>query len=307
MYSENKGKSKFHSLAQVLGTEISAAIKLILLLLALFLVSIAEAQPPCFATDTATPYGGVMAPTRRPIPLSYLREADVMWSKRIWRTMDLREKLNHPYYYPEAANNGLMSLFDLIKCCVLNGYVTAYDNPVFDDEFKVKMSAEQVSALLIQKEVIEVEDPENPGTFKIDTIVNETGSTDIMAYWIKEDWFFDKQRSVMDVRILGICPLAAKKDPTTGAVIGYKPLFWIYFPQLRPFLAKQMVFLGKNSTLPLTYDDLFLKRMFSSYVHKESNVYDRPINSYSVGTDALLEADRVKEQLSNYESDFWHY
>ena len=31
---------------------------------------------------------------------------------------------------------------------------------------------------------------------------------DIIQYEIKEDWFFDKQRSVLDVRIIGISPIA---------------------------------------------------------------------------------------------------
>jgi gliding motility associated protien GldN len=135
----------------------------------------------------------------------------------------------------------------------------------------------------------------------------ETSSTDVMAYWIKEDWFFDRQRSVMEVRILGICPLASKTDPSTGEVLGYKPLFWIYFPQLRPLLSKQSVFIGQNSSMPLTFEDMFQKRMFSSYVHKESNVYDRPISSYTSGLDALLESERVREDVMNFESDLWHY
>ncbi|HET6992442.1 MAG TPA: gliding motility protein GldN, partial [Bacteroidia bacterium] len=118
--------------------------------------------------------------------------------------------------------------------------------------------------------------------------------------------FFDRQRSVMDVRILGLCPLATKKDPTSGEVLGFRPLFWVYFPQLRPLLVRQRVFMGKNFSIPTTYDDLFAERYFSSYIYKESNVYDRTINSYETGVDAILESDRIKEEISNFESDLWH-
>jgi gliding motility associated protien GldN len=297
------------SVLNVFGGEIISGIKLVFILLALLLVSYLEAQPstPCFARDTASATGGVMHPGRRPVPYQFVREADVMWSKRIWRTLDLREKMNHPYYYPDAPHNGLMSLFDVIKCTVLSGQVRAYDNPALDDEFKMKMSAEQVSGLLRQKDVIQVEDPFNPGTFRNDTVITETSSPDILAYWVKEDWFFDKQRSSMDVRIIGICPLAAKKDPSTGEAIGYKPLFWIYFPELRPFIAQQQAFLGNNFALPLSFEDMFRQRIFESYVHKESSVYDRTVNSYLTGMDAMLEADKIKENISSYESDLWHY
>lgn len=293
------------AIAKTVGSELVIAIKLIFLLCALFFASSLAAQD-CYARDT-TGVGGVMSPARRPVPYPYVREADVMWAKRIWRTIDLREKMNHPYYYPEVPHNGIMSLFDLIRCNLATGRVTAFDNPAFDDEFRVKMSAEQVSRLLVQTEVVDVEDPFNPGTYRRDTIRTETSSSDITAYWIKEDWFFDKQRSVMEVRILGICPLASKKDPSTGDVIGYKPLFWIYFPQLRPVLARQKAFIGNNFALPLSYEDMFIKRMFSGYAHKESTVYDRTVNSYASGIDAMMETERIKDDIRNIENDLWHY
>src|ERR1044072_9731499 len=98
-----------------------------------------------------------------------------------------------------------MSLFDVIKGGVINGCVTAFDNPAMDDEFKVKSSVEAVSKLLIDSEFVDVEDPWNPGTYIRDTIITETASTAVKAYWLKEDWVFVKQRSAMEVRIIGLC------------------------------------------------------------------------------------------------------
>ncbi len=295
-------------LAKTIFSEFSSAIKLFIFLIALFFTVKANAQ--CSACVTPDSISSVLNPSigsQRPIPYVHVREADVMWSKRIWRTIDLREKLNHPYFYPETPYSGLRSLFDLIKCGVLSGCITAFDNPAMDDEFKLKMTAEAVANLLVQIDSSDVEDPNNPGTFMRMEQRTEINSTDVLAYWIKEDWFFDKQRSVMDVRILGICPMATKTDPSTGAVLGYKPLFWVYFPQLRPLLVKQKVFIGKNFSAPTTYDHLFHERYFSSYIHKESNVFDRTVSSYYTGLDALLEGEKIKENISNYESDLWHF
>lgn len=271
----------------------------------------AQTYNPCVpkesVLDPGAPSGPRATNDRRVVPYPYLREADVMWSKRIWRTIDLREKMNHPYYYPETPHGGLVSLFDIIKGGILNGCITAFDNPAMDDEFKVPMTAEAAALLLQPTEVIQVEDPWNPGTWILDTIENPIQSTDIKAYWVKEDWFFDKQRSVMDVRIIGICPLKEKADPSTGEVIGYMPLFWCYFPQLRPILVRHEVYIGQNNAQRLTYDDMFQKRYFGSYIHKESNVYDRPIPAYASGLDALLESESIKENIMITEHDLWHY
>lgn len=303
-------KNRVHAAVKVFRAEIIWAFRILLFFVLLLVTTKLTSQNPC-----ANPEKGlIISPSshganaeRKPVPYPYVREADVMWAKRIWRTLDLRKKMNHPYYYPERPNGGLMSLFDIIKGSVLNGCVTAFDNPAFDDEFKVPMSVEAAADLLISKEIIEVEDPFNPGTYRKDTVVTQVESSDILQYWVKEDWFFDKQRSVMDVRILGICPLQVKKDPNSGEVVGYKPLFWIYFPQIRPILVKHEVFIGQNFAQRLTYDDIFMKRFFSSYIHKESNVYDRPIPAYMSGLDALLESEKVKENIMDFEHDLWHY
>ena len=111
---------------------------------------------------------------------------------------------------------------------------------------------------------------------------------------------------MLEVRIIGICPIIDQFD-VKGDFKGYKPLFWIYFPEARPILAKNDVFNRFNGAARLTYDDFFWKRMFSSYIYKEDNVYDRNINEYAVGIDAILESERIKNDLFTFEQQLWEY
>lgn len=243
---------------------------------------------------------------RKPVAYTHERETDIMWSKRVWRTIDLREKFNHPLYYPESPINDRKSLFDIIKQGLLNGEIHAFSNPVFDDEFKVKMGKGELDSFFVQIDSMDVEDPFNPGTWTRVGVRVELESRSVKQYWVKEDWYFDRQRSVMDVRIIGLCPLEEKLDPN-GVAMGYKPLFWVYFPECRGLFARSEVFNVKNDAQRNSVDDLFEKRMFSSFVRKESNVYDRSINGYTTGLDALLEAERVKKEIETTEHDVWHF
>lgn len=243
--------------------------------------------------------------SRKPIPYTHIRESDVMWHTRIWRTIDLRDKFNHPLYYPLAPMTDRRSLFDLIICGINNGEVRAYANPAMDDEFTVSMRKEDVLKLLIKTDTVDSVDPDTGENIRI-AVPDPVESSEVRQYWVKEDWFFDRQRSVMEVRIIGICPLIEMKDER-GEFKGLTPLFWVYFPELRPLLAREEVYIRKNNGPKMSFDDLFFKRMFHSFIHKEDNVYDRPIISYTSGKEALLVSEDIQEKIREMESDLWHY
>ena len=111
----------------------------------------------------------------------------------------------------------------------------------------------------------------------------------------------------MEVRIIGICPVIDRFDED-GIYTGQTSLFWVYFPEARKILSKAEVFNHrKNDAARLTYDDIFHKRFFSSRIVKESNKYDRKISDYKEGIDALLESEKIKEEIFNLEHDLWEY
>lgn len=250
------------------------------------------------------PYIKENTPTRRVVPYTPIREADVMWARRVWRVIDLREKINHPLYYPTEPLAERKSLFDVIKEGVTEGTLTAYD----DEEFLVALTKAQATGKLGDSIQIYVEDPEDPtGDLIPETTYQELTPDRIKQYYIKEDWFFDRERSVMDVRIMGLMPIKEAIDQD-GNFKGYASTFWIYFPEARYVFANYDVFNRHNDAERRTFEDIFWKRMFNSYIKRWSNVYNnRIIDSYKKGLDALLEGEDIKEQIMFVEHDLWSF
>jgi gliding motility associated protien GldN len=268
---------------------------------------------PAGMTNSAVPRDGVYDRSAinevPPIPYPYLREADITWTKRIWRFIDLREKMNQPFYYPvkpDTRSNGRRSFAQI----VLDGLQGVRSEKMsaylpLDDKYDIPENYESVMDKYRDSTKMPIASKEPPYTPIITTIVKNLEASDVELLRIKEDYYFDRQRSVMEVRILGIC---LYKMDTTGGIRKPMPLFWIYFPDWRDIFAKEEMFNLKNGVAArLSYDDVFMKRIFSSYIMKEENVYDRQISQYASGKDALHEAEKAKNNLFDFESNLWEY
>lgn len=238
---------------------------------------------------------------RKPIQYTYLRESDVMWEKRVWRDIDMREKQNLPLYYPIETNTCRTSLFQVLTKNILNGNITAFADEDFLQPYERSVIRNKLVKLDTVNEIIYKED----GTeILIETPVADSTSiyAKVLRFRVKEDWFFDKQKSGLESRIIGLAAYEydAEKE-------GFKELFWVYFPACRPYFARNDVYNFKNDAERRSLDDIFWKRQFASVIVKESNVYDRYINEYEKGIGALLEADKIKYNLFTWEHDLWNY
>lgn len=253
-----------------------------------------------------------------PIAYGYIDDRDVLWSKTIWEIIDLNERINFPFYYP-TINNGLLSnerksLYRILYDNIASGniteiYSTSYFNEseklTFDDLTDIlvsrNLSAEGISKSNAGEQVTE----DDYDTYKIET-------DKIVQYRIKGTWYFNKRLGELKYRLLGIAPVAPDVSTLSQGPEAMKdalvPLFWIWFPDAREALANSNVFNTRNSSQPITYDHMLNSRRFNATIYREENVYeDRQVNEY-IYEDALrqlLESERIKSVIRDFEQDMW--
>lgn len=257
---------------------------------------------------TGSIYEKENVPYRKPVPLPHLREADIVWSKMIWRMVDLRQKINHPLYFPTEPFGSRMSLIDVLYNGVKNGEMQVYQ----DEQFVTEMDLETVEANLgAETEVQTVVDVET-GEQVQQEIEGEVRTFEVREYLILEQWYFDKQHSTFGSRIIGFSPIRVyqrrdEEGNETEETLK-RQVFWVYYPQAREVLSRSEVHTRNNDLANLSFDDVFLQRRFSGYIYRESNVYDnRAIMDYAMGRDALYESERIQNQIFDFEQDLWEY
>jgi gliding motility associated protien GldN len=237
---------------------------------------------------------------KQPIPYNPIREADAAWRLRVWRVIDVNEKMNLAFKYPK------LPLIQIIHEQAKLGELTVYDPTVERaDEFVTIMPRGEVVGIGASVDTIMVYCEEMDG-FKPVVTQRELQYVDIKKFRLKEDWIFDKETSTMVVRIIGIAPLLEVFDDA-GNYRGDMVMYWVYYPDLRPILANAYAFNPHNDAVRMSWDDLFEMRFFSSYIVKESNVHDRRIQDYAVGEHGYLEGEAIKKKIFQMEHNVWRY
>ncbi|HNX83973.1 MAG TPA: gliding motility protein GldN, partial [Bacteroidales bacterium] len=238
----------------------------------------------------------------------------VIWSKRLYRIIDLREKMNLNLYYPslkyDAAQNrftsemsdGRMNFSGILLNEILSGRVPATDGdamtvPTTYNDIAAKMNRDTLTIAVVGADGLEHDS----------TVTNMENPADIKQLMLLEEWFFDKKHSRLDVRIIGICPIYMGYDPITSRLVKRR-LFWIRYEDVRQALATSEAFNSFNDAQRISFEDLMLQRRFNGYIVAESNVYDdRSINQYKMGPAQIFEAERIKNEIFNFEQDLWEY
>lgn len=251
---------------------------------------------------------------RTPLPYLHIREDDAVYRQRVWQEIDVHEKMNLPFVYAATEDNGSQMFINILLQAIKSGQITAFDATV-DDRFTTPMTFKQIAENLVAKpHVIQVpnyaQDPDGSKGIMKDTLIQEEFSAaSIERYMLKEEWVFDKQTSRLYVRILGIAPEKDVKNPD-GSLRTVTPVFWVYYPDLRPMLAKFEAYNGKNYGARMSWEELFESHMFASRIVKSTidNPADLPISGYIKDPILqLLEGENIKQKIFNYEQDLWSY
>ena len=238
------------------------------------------------------------------VTLPELREADVVFEHRVWREIDLREKMNQVMAAPKSR------LIDILMDAINRGELTAYDPSVSTtddpdgDQFSTPLTAAKARTMLADSSVVNSFD-KNGEKIGSKMVAGEFNPDSILRFRLKEDFIFDKQRSVAEYRIIGIAPLIRKK--LGNIQTDYQPAFWLYFPEVRKVLVKKPVVNHHNDVTGLSYDDMFMKRLFNGYIVKESNDKDTRIKDQFKGFDRLYESERINKALLDWELNLWQY
>lgn len=257
----------------------------------------------------------------KPLPYGYVEDRDVLMGKMVWEIIDLDERVNFPLYFPVDTNNvgkDRRSLFSVLISEIKSGRITEV---YYDDYFNEKKTLKDMESSFTYI------DTTNAGREEINTYFDdyksgakvldpqyidkrELSAYDVSGYKIKGFWYFDKRQGEMKYRLLGICPVAPEAREIGADNPDVIELFWIYFPATRDVLHEWNSFNDRNSAVPLTFDHLLNSRRFNGVIYKEENVYgDRQIAEYMKDNalNQLLESERIKEKIRNFEQDMWNY
>ena len=261
---------------------------------------------------------------------------DVIWSRYVYRIIDLRYRQNFQLYFPTKSNDAdYRNLFKVIVDAVVDGMpIYPKNNETIKPDFKhvEPFSKEQIpvdafmivdktedhsddddfwdiarsNAMLINYDSISDEMRFNP--FSYDDVVKNQ-----VKYLIQEVVFFDKHTSRLHTKIMAIAPLhpvLISTDDTTKVMDALREsiMFWVPFDALRPYMAMQYAIPNRNETKRVTYDEFFQKRLFTSYIVGEGNMYNRWIPDYAkTHEDIKKEQERIATELLNFEQDLWEY
>jgi gliding motility associated protien GldN len=282
----------------------------------------------------------------KPLAYGYVHDRDILMSKTTWEIIDLDERINFPLYYPiDTANIGKerRSLFDVLLKNIKSGKITeVYSDSYFNTKKSLKdMATSFTYTDTLQAGIDEINNyfedykvrviPEVVKKDRKGNVISVTPATtipaiktldpqyinkqeltaqDVSGYKIKGLWYFDKRQSELKYRLLGICPVAPEAKERNAENPDVIELFWVYFPSIRDILHQSKAFNNRNSAMPIDFDTLLNSRKFNGVIYQEENVQgDRTVEDYMKDNAQmqLLESDRIKDKIRDFEQDMWNY
>jgi gliding motility associated protien GldN len=255
----------------------------------------------------------LIADNDKPLEYGFVSDRDILMGKMTWEIIDLSERINFPLYFPvDTANIGpdRRSLYDVLTKAIRNGDIT---DVYSDSYFNTKKTYKDIKASLTRIDTTDAGREQINAGQKISPeyiIKQDLTAQDVSQYKIKGYWYFDKRQSELKYRLLGICPVTPDVFTMNSDEKDYIELFWVFFPAARDILNEAKTFNDRNSAMSISFDQILNSRRFNGTIYQEENVYgDRSIASYMKDNaqNQLLESERIKEKIRNFEQDMWNY
>lgn len=248
--------------------------------------------------------------TQGPKPYQYVNERDIIFEKKIWETIPADQRANMIYFLPFEKTIDRKPLFDVIMDGVNSGAITEiYDNHDFAYKLPLKELQSKFTRTVITDEGVEYHNLglEIPEEYLVEYKLT---ARDVKEYKIMGAWFFDRNAGELKYRLLGICPVVVDIATKGSEQENTTDLFWIFFPDAREVMYKNYAYNEANNRLQMNFDYLFNARKFNATIYQTDNVYGNYTISEYVKDNAmlqLLEAERIKESVRNFEDDLWNY
>jgi gliding motility associated protien GldN len=254
----------------------------------------------------------LIADNDKPLAYGYVHDRDILMGKTVWEIIDLSERINFALYYPIDENIGTdrRSLYNVLTRAIKSGEISEV---YADSYFNTKKSYKDVQASLTRIDTTDAGREQVNAGMQVSPqyiLRSDITAQDVTQYKIKGYWYFDKRQSELKYRLLGICPVTPDVYTMNSDEKDYIELFWVFFPSARYVLHEAKAFNNQNSAMPISFDQILNSRHFNSVIYKEENVYgDRAIKDYMKDNaqSQLLESERVKEKIRDFESDMWNY
>ena len=232
-------------------------------------------------------------------------DADLEYSKQIYRRLDLEKTPNAALSYPEEAVNGQENFFCLLLKNVLDGKIPAYEyldgKEIFTDQYRVK-----IPDLVSRFDIIAVPakgSTESNPRYQIEDI--DIPSSQIGNYYVIENWEFDRRSSAMKNKVVAICPVM--NNYSDYGAEGRYPMFWVKYEDIRPYLLNTYVYVDDDNNLPrYTLDDYFTLNLYDGEIYKTGNLRNMTLAQIYPNENDLRHAqDSIENRLHSYGKDLW--
>ena len=224
------------------------------------------------------------------------------WTREVYRFLDLNKEKNASLYYPVTPVGDKMNLFTMIFKLLANNELSAYEFQLDRIETFTENNKLNIKDLLDRFSIMYTEDN---GKYIVEDV--DIPSNEVLGYYVKEVWYFNKANSLVDTKILAVCPVIFSQGDFDAETTRY-PLFWLPYEQIRPYAARMPIMTSNlNNASNQTIDDFFRKRNFDGEIYKTTNMRNLSLVQLYPDNDSLVkkEQQKIESQLKGFKDRLW--